>query len=82
MRNLLLGLGAATLAAAPNISAAADAPAVVASIKPIHSLVEGIMKGVGRPGPSRAGRSFAAYLVDAPVRCPGPRERGARGVGG
>ena len=49
MRNLLLGLGAATLAAAPNISAAADAPAVVASITPIHSLVEGIMKGVGRP---------------------------------
>ena len=49
VRNLLLGLGAAVLGAAPNISASADAPAVVVSISPVHSLVEGIMQGVGRP---------------------------------
>ena len=48
VRNLLLGLGAAILGAAPNVAASADAPAVVVSIKPIHSLVEGIMQGVGR----------------------------------
>ena len=49
IRNLLLGLGAALLGAAPNTSASADAPDVVVSITPIHSLVEGIMQGVGRP---------------------------------
>ena len=49
IRNLLLGLGAAVLGAAPNTSASADAPNVVVSITPIHSLVEGIMQGVGRP---------------------------------
>ena len=49
VRNLLLGLGAAILGAAPNVAASADAPAVVVSIKPIHSLVAGIMQGVGQP---------------------------------
>ena len=49
VRNLLLGLGAAIFGAAPNVAASADAPAVVVSIKPIHSLVAGIMQGVGQP---------------------------------
>jgi zinc transport system substrate-binding protein len=39
-----IALGAGTLA-----PASADEPAVVASIKPIHSLVAGVMAGVGEP---------------------------------
>lgn len=42
----LLTLLAGLLAAQP---AHADAPRVVASIKPLHSLVAGVMKGVGAP---------------------------------
>ena len=49
VRNLLPGLGLAALAAAPNIAASAEPPAAVASIKPVHSLLAGIMEGVGRP---------------------------------
>ena len=45
----LLGLGFAVLAAGPTIAAAADAPVAVASIKPIHSLLAGVMEGVGQP---------------------------------
>ncbi|MEF2550938.1 zinc ABC transporter substrate-binding protein [Aurantimonas sp. A2-1-M11] len=49
MRNLLplLLASAATLAA--HAPAAADAPRVVTSIKPIHSLVAAVMEGVGEP---------------------------------
>ena len=45
------GLGTVLLAAAPAVTAtaAADAPAAVASIKPIHSLLAGVMEGAGRP---------------------------------
>ena len=39
-----IALGAGALA-----PASADEPAVVASIKPIHSLVAGVMEGVGEP---------------------------------
>ena len=49
LRNLLLGIGVAALATGPNVAAAAQAPIAVASIKPIHSLLAGIMEGVGRP---------------------------------
>ena len=48
-RSLLTGLGTALLAAGPTIAAAADAPSVVASIKPVHSLLAGVMEGAGRP---------------------------------
>ena len=48
-RNLLPALVSALLMAGPTIAAAADAPAAVASIKPIHSLLAGVMEGVGRP---------------------------------
>lgn len=41
-----LGLGAAALWAQP---AAADAPDVVASVKPVHALVAAVMAGVGEP---------------------------------
>ncbi|OKH89313.1 zinc ABC transporter substrate-binding protein [Thalassospira sp. TSL5-1] len=40
---------AAAQFAAPAVSWAADAPKVVASIKPIHSIVAAIMQGVGKP---------------------------------
>ena len=49
LRSLLIGLGAASLTAGTTMAAAAEAPAVVASIKPIHSLLAGVMEGVGRP---------------------------------
>ena len=48
-RNLLPTLVFTLLMAGPTIAAAADAPAAVASIKPIHSLLAGVMEGVGRP---------------------------------
>ena len=48
-RNLLLGIGVAALATGPNVASSAEAPAAVASIKPIHSLLAGVMDGVGRP---------------------------------
>ena len=48
-RNLLLGIGVAALATGPNVAASAEAPIAVASIKPIHSLLAGVMDGVGRP---------------------------------
>lgn len=46
LRRLLLALG---LWAAPLSGAAADAPEVVVSIPPVHSLVAGVMAGVGEP---------------------------------
>ena len=48
-RTLLPTLVFTLLMAGPTIAAAADAPAAVASIKPIHSLLAGVMEGVGRP---------------------------------
>ena len=48
-RNLLLGIGVAALATGANVAASAQAPIAVASIKPIHSLLAGVMEGVGRP---------------------------------
>ena len=48
-RSLLPTLVFTLLMAGPTIAAAADAPAAVASIKPIHSLLAGVMEGVGRP---------------------------------
>jgi zinc transport system substrate-binding protein len=42
--------GAALLALAGPLPAQAAAPAVVASIKPVHSLVAAVMEGVGAPG--------------------------------
>ena len=51
MTKIIAGLGTALLAAAPatTASAAADAPAAVASIQPIHSLLAGVMEGAGSP---------------------------------
>ena len=51
MTKIVAGLGTVLLAAAPAItaSAAADAPVAVASIKPIHSLLAGVMEGAGSP---------------------------------
>jgi len=46
MRVISLGIGLATLMAA---SPALAAPNVVATIKPLHSLVAGVMEGVGEP---------------------------------
>ena len=48
-RHLLPGIAAAALAAHPTIAAAAQAPAAVASIKPIHSLLAGVMGEAGQP---------------------------------
>ena len=48
-RYLLPGIAAAALAAHPTITAAAEPPAAVASIKPIHSLLSGVMEGAGQP---------------------------------
>ena len=48
-RNLLSGLVSAVLATVPTGAAAADTPVAVASIKPIHSLLAGVMEGVDRP---------------------------------
>lgn len=47
MRRLLLAVALSALMTLP--AAAAEAPKVVASIKPIHSLVAQVMKGVGEP---------------------------------
>ena len=51
MRNarLSLALACALLPLSQAVSAA-EAPKVVASIKPVHSLVAGVMKGAGQPG--------------------------------
>ena len=48
-RNILSGFAGAALAGSTTIAAAAEAPAAVASIKPIHSLLAGVMDGVGEP---------------------------------
>ena len=48
-RCLLAGIAAAALAAHSTIAVAAEPPAAVASIKPIHSLLSGVMEGVGQP---------------------------------
>jgi zinc transport system substrate-binding protein len=45
----VLALAGLALDAGALASASADAPAVVASIKPVHSLVAGVMEGVGEP---------------------------------
>ena len=47
VRTLLLSTA---LLAAGTLAARAEAPDVVVSIKPIHSLVAAIMQGVGEPG--------------------------------
>ena len=49
IRNILSGLAGAALAGGTTIAAAAEAPAAVASIKPIHSLLAGVMDGAGEP---------------------------------
>ena len=48
-RSLLLGIGVAALATVPNVAASSETPIAVASVKPIHSLLAGVMNGVGRP---------------------------------
>ena len=48
-RYLLPGIAAAALAAHPTIAAAAEPLETVASIKPIHSLLSGVMEGAGEP---------------------------------
>ena len=48
-RYLLPGIAAAALAAHPTIAAAAEPPTAVASIKPVHSLLSGVMEGAGEP---------------------------------
>ena len=48
-RCLLTGIAAAALAAHSTIAAASEPPAAVASIKPIHSLLSGVMGGAGEP---------------------------------
>jgi zinc transport system substrate-binding protein len=49
MKLRTLGLAGVVLGAGAFPPASADAPAVVASIKPIHSLVAGVMEGIGEP---------------------------------
>ncbi len=49
LRNLLLGLGTTVLAGIATIAAGTEGPAAVASIKPIHSLLAGVMEGAGQP---------------------------------
>ena len=48
-RYLLPGIAAAALAAHPTIAATAEPPTAVASIKPVHSLLSGVMEGAGEP---------------------------------
>ena len=48
-RHLLAVLGFAIHAIWPTIAAATGAPVAVASIKPVHSLLAGVMEGAGRP---------------------------------
>ena len=47
---------------------ASAAPRVVVSIKPLHSLVSGVMKGVGEPYLLIKARSLAAYLFPQTLR--------------
>ena len=49
LRLLAFPIAAALLSAAPGPSAAQEAPRVVASIPPVHSLVAGVMDGIGTP---------------------------------
>lgn len=50
MRRWTVGIAAAAMAAAAMVAAPARAaPEVVASIKPVHALVAGVMAGVGEP---------------------------------
>ena len=49
LRNLVTGLGLAMLGSGSAMAAANDVPVAVASIKPVHSLLWGVMEGVGRP---------------------------------
>ena len=49
LRNILTGLAGAAFAGSTTIAAAGEAPVAVASIKPIHSLLAGVMDGVGEP---------------------------------
>ena len=63
MVRVLLPLGFA-LSVAAGGQAAADAPRVVASIKPVHSLVSAVMKGVGTPALMlKGGASPHAYSL-------------------
>ena len=48
-RHLISGFGCVMLALGTTMAAAADVPVAVASIKPIHSLLAGVMEGVGWP---------------------------------
>ena len=48
-RHLLAGFGLAMLALGSTIAVATEAPLTVASIKPVHSLLAGVMEGVGYP---------------------------------
>ena len=48
MQHIKLNILTATLISALSINAHADIN-VVASVKPLHSLVSGVMKGVGKP---------------------------------
>ena len=49
LRHMAAGLGLAMLALGQTIAAAAEPPITVASIKPVHSLLAGVMEGAGRP---------------------------------
>ncbi len=49
IRPLIRALGAATLLCLPAAAAQAEAPDVVVSIRPLHSLVSAVMQGVGEP---------------------------------
>lgn len=65
-----LALGCLSLAAAfATVSASAAEPAVVASIRPVHSLVSGVMHGLGEPSllvpPGASPHSFALRPGDA-----------------
>ena len=47
--HLFAGIGLTMLALGSTIAVATEAPVTVASIKPVHSLLAGVMEGAGRP---------------------------------
>ena len=49
LRHLCSGLGFAVLAVGPAIAGADAVPSTIASVKPVHSLLAGVMEGVSRP---------------------------------
>ena len=75
-RILLLAAGPLLLTAA-----AAAEPQVVVSIKPIHSLVAGVMQGVGAPVLLLSGASSPHDYSLRPSRCPRARRRRRRVLG-